>query len=384
MKQYIEFGRKILAEGTVRSDRTGTGVISIFGAQSRFDLSKGEFPLVTTKRVHLKGIIAELLWFLEGSTDNNRLNELGAKIWDHWALQEDTTVMVDKQKFELANEYAAKLEISVQDAITRLQQADVQAHESRDFTNDGMSLIKAAGIELQRPVVVAAKGGLGPIYGQQWRNWRTPGGGSVDQISELIAGLRNKPFSRRHIVTAWNPADLPDESVSPQQNVANGRMALAPCHALVQFYVQELSLAERVSYALTKGVVAPQGYDSVEVEDFLNESSIPTKRLSCMLTQRSLDYPVGACFNIASYALLTMMVAQCVDMLPGEFIHSVGDTHVYLDQIELFKEQLEREPRALPKMTINPAIKNIFDFTIDDFTLTEYDPHPAIAYPIAI
>lgn len=383
MKQYIEQGRKILAEGTVRSDRTGTGVVSIFGAQLRFDLSEG-FPLVTTKRVHLKGIIAELLWFLEGSTDNNRLNELGAKIWDSWALQEDATVLVDKHKFELAQEYAAKLEISPQDAIARLQQADVQAHESRDFTNDGMSLIKAAGIELQRPVIVAQKGALGPIYGQQWRNWRTPGGGTVDQISELIAGLRNKPFSRRHIVTAWNPADLPDESVSPQQNVANGRMSLAPCHAMMQFYVRELSRDERLAYANDKIASSPAGFDDAELDDFLNKANVPTKQLSCQLYQRSLDYPVGACFNIASYALLTMMVAQCVDMLPGEFIHSVGDCHVYSNQIELFKEQLEREPRALPKMTINPAIKDIFEFTIDDFTLTEYDPHPAIVYPIAI
>jgi len=254
----------VLDHGHVKSDRTGTGTLSVFGWQMRFDLSAG-FPLLTTKKLHLRSIIHELLWFLRGETNIAYLRAHKVTIWDEWA---------------------------------------------------------------------DANGDLGPVYGHQWRHWPARDGGEIDQIAQLIEGLKKNPDSRRHIVTAWNPADLE-------------RMALPPCHALFQFYVAD-------------------------------------GKLSCQLYQRSADIFLGVPFNIASYALLTMMVAQVVDLQPGEFIHTLGDAHLYLNHLEQARLQLTRAPRPLPTMRLNPQVKDIFAFRFEDFTLEGYDPHPHIAAPVAV
>jgi len=258
MQQYLDLLRRVLDEGVQKSDRTGTGTLSVFGHQMRFDLASG-FPLLTTKKLHVKSIVHELLWFLAGDTNIRYLKENGVRIWDEWADE---------------------------------------------------------------------SGDLGPVYGKQWRSWATPDGRSIDQISDVIAEIKRNPDSRRLIVTAWNPAD-------------NDKMALAPCHCLFQFYVLE-------------------------------------GRLSCQLYQRSADIFLGVPFNIASYALLTMMVAQVTGLRPGDFVHSFGDAHLYLNHVEQAHEQLKRAPRKLPTMRLNPEVHRIFDFVYGDFELLGYDPHPHI------
>ncbi len=277
MKQYLDLMRHVKEQGVQKGDRTGTGTVSVFGYQMRFNLAEG-FPLVTTKKCHLKSIIHELLWFLKGETNTRYLTENGVKIWNEWADE---------------------------------------------------------------------KGDLGPVYGYQWRNWPAPDGQHIDQISEVVELLKNKPNSRRIIVSAWNVADLPDESISPQDNVKQGRMALAPCHAFFQFYVAD-------------------------------------GKLSCQLYQRSADIFLGVPFNIASYALLTMMIAQVCDLKLGDFVHTLGDAHLYSNHLEQADEQLSRKPYTLPKMKINPQIKSIFDFSFDDFELIDYQSHPHIKAPISI
>jgi thymidylate synthase len=264
MQQYLDLMRRVRTEGVRKTDRTGTGTLSVFGYQMRFDLAHG-FPLVTTKKVHLKSIIHELIWFLAGDTNTKYLNVNGVSIWDEWADDD---------------------------------------------------------------------GDLGPVYGQQWRSWAAPDGRSIDQIAEVVETLKINPDSRRMIVTAWNPADLPD-------------MALAPCHCLFQFYVAE-------------------------------------GRLSCQLYQRSADVFLGVPFNIASYALLTMMLAQVARLEPGEFIHTFGDAHLYLNHLEQADLQLARSPRALPRMRINRGVRSIFDFKFEDFELLDYDPHPHIKAEVAV
>lgn len=277
MQQYLDLMRHVRDKGVEKGDRTGTGTRSVFGHQMRFDLAAG-FPLVTTKKVHLKSIIHELLWFLKGDTNTQYLRDNGVSIWDEWATD---------------------------------------------------------------------SGDLGPVYGYQWRTWPLPSGGAIDQITDVIEQLRTRPDSRRLIVSAWNPAQLPDENISPQANVEQGRMALAPCHAFFQFYVAD-------------------------------------GKLSCQLYQRSADIFLGVPFNIASYALLTLMVAQVTGLQPGEFIHTLGDAHLYLNHLEQADKQLARELKPLPQMTLNKAVSDIFSFSYEDFTLQAYEPHPGIAAPIAI
>lgn len=277
MKQYLDLMRHVLEHGHKKSDRTGTGTISVFGYQMRFDLSQG-FPLVTTKKCHLRSIIHELLWFLKGDTNIQYLTDNKVTIWDEWATEQ---------------------------------------------------------------------GDLGPVYGAQWRSWQTPDGRVIDQISQLIHDIKTNPDSRRLIVSGWNPAVLPDTRFSPKDNAAMGKQALPPCHTLFQFYVHD-------------------------------------GRLSCQLYQRSADVFLGVPFNIASYALLTMMVAQVCDLTPGDFVHSFGDAHLYSNHLEQVKEQLSRTPHPLPQMKLNPAIKDIFGFRFEDFELVNYVAHPAIKAPIAI
>ena len=264
MRQYLDLLRHVLEHGAHKGDRTGTGTLSVFGHQMRFDLAEG-FPLVTTKKLHMKSIIFELLWFLAGDTNTRFLKENGVSIWDDWA---DTS------------------------------------------------------------------GELGPVYGKQWRSWPTPVGTTIDQISDVVAEIKRNPDSRRLIVSAWNPADIP-------------KMALAPCHCLFQFYVAG-------------------------------------GKLSCQLYQRSADVFLGVPFNIASYALLTMMVAQVTGLKPGDFVHSLGDAHLYLNHLDQARLQLTRPARPLPVLKINPAVKDIFAFRYEDFTLEGYDPHPHIKAEVAV
>ena len=264
MRQYLDLLQKALSEGVRKDDRTGTGTLSLFGHQARYDLAAG-FPLLTTKKLHLKSIIYELLWFLRGETNVRWLQEHGVTIWDEWA---------------------------------------------------------------------DATGELGPVYGAQWRSWPSGQDGTIDQIANLVRDLKANPNSRRLIVTAWNPADIP-------------KMALPPCHCLFQFYVAN-------------------------------------GKLSCQLYQRSADIFLGVPFNIASYALLTLMLAQVAGLQPGEFVHTLGDAHLYLNHVEQAREQLTRKPHALPTMRLNPAVKDIFAFRFEDFTLENYQAHPSIKAPIAV
>lgn len=264
MKQYLDLLRHIMEHGTVKSDRTGVGTKSVFGYQMRFNLTEG-FPLLTTKKVHLRSIIHELLWFIAGDTNIKYLHDNKVTIWDEWADE---------------------------------------------------------------------NGDLGPVYGHQWRSWATPLGGKIDQLANVVEQLKKNPNSRRHIVSAWNPGEVDN-------------MALPPCHAMFQFYVAD-------------------------------------NKLSCQLYQRSADVFLGVPFNIASYALLTQMIAQVCGYELGEFVHTLGDTHIYLNHFEQVETQLSREPRELPKMEINPDVKSIFDFKYEDFNLINYDPHPAIKAPIAV
>ena len=270
MQAYLELMRRILDEGVEKGDRTGTGTLSVFGHQLRFDLAEG-FPLVTTKKVHLRSVIGELLWFVSGDTNTSWLRENGITIWDEWADE---------------------------------------------------------------------NGDLGPVYGHQWRSWPTPSGASVDQLAGVVEALKADPDSRRHIVSAWNVSDLPD-------------MALAPCHAFFQFYVQP----------------ADDGGPG---------------RLSCQLYQRSADVFLGVPFNIASYALLTHMVAQVTGLRVGDFVHTFGDAHLYLNHLDQAREQLTREPRPLPELWLDPTVTSIDGFTLDSVKVTGYDPHPAIKAPVAI
>lgn len=264
MQQYLDLLRLVREQGSKKTDRTGTGTLSIFGHQLRCDLSRG-FPLVTTKKLHVKSIIHELIWFLAGDTNVKYLNDHGVRIWDEWA---------------------------------------------------------------------SVDGSLGPVYGQQWRSWAVPGGSTIDQISQVVDTLKTNPDSRRMIVSAWNPADIP-------------KMALAPCHCLFQFYVAD-------------------------------------GKLSCQLYQRSADVFLGVPFNIASYALLTMMMAQVTGLQPGDFVHTFGDAHLYLNHLEQADLQLTRAPRPLPTMHIDPSVKSIFDFKFENFRLEGYDPWPHISAPVAV
>ena len=294
MKQYLDLLRRICDEGVVRGDRTGTGTRSVFGHQMRFDLSEG-FPLLTTKRVFLKGVIHELLWFLQGDTNIRYLVENGVHIWDNDA-------------------YRYYNELCVRNGVLPV---------------DRDTFLAAAGEESP----IDRFGDLNHVYGWQWRSWGCPDGRTIDQIAQAVELIRRNPESRRIIVSAWNVADVET-------------MALPPCHVLFQFYVAD-------------------------------------GKLSCQLYQRSADTFLGVPFNIASYALLTMMMAQVCDLQPGDFVHTLGDTHLYLNHLEQAAEQLSRAPRPLPVMRLNPAVRSVFDFRYEDFTLEGYDPWPAIKAPMS-
>lgn len=557
MRAYLDLADKILQTGNRRGDRTGTGTISIFGPQLRFDLSKG-FPLLTSKKMFTRGIIEELLWFLDGGTNNNTLVEKNVHIWDEWQLnstdinfgenfdkreivyvepiikeyqyyynpnsnlqielENDSVdsklrnlwskmmdrcyninahnyiwyggknIFVDsrwhkletfledvkklpnwKYKLDNWNDYnldkdyyssncyspetclwlskkengiygsknnaiivisptgQSELYLSIYHASKMLKISKSSIHRFKErlpeiLKGNNKSLRNWKFIAIEQPFrySIPEQGSLGPVYGKQWRSWeknkvtakqvlniidkyttininmvnelvdlfKNPNS-SIDQIKMLIDGLKKKPFSRRHIVSAWNVEDLPDETISPQANIAIGKMALAPCHCLFQFYVRELSFEERAQILTDRypEYIEPVNKSSMddEIEELFTRYDIPKYKLDCQLYQRSADYILGAPFNIASYALFTMMVAQCVNMIPGEFIHTFGDCHIYNNHIDTYiASQRDNEPYPLPKMIINPEKKDIFSFTIDDFTLVDYQSHGKIDYPISI
>lgn len=398
MKQYLELADRILQTGNRRGDRTGTGTISIFGPQLRFDLSQG-FPLLTSKKMFTRGIIHELLWFLDGETNNNELTKYNVHIWDDWALNKRKEFTL-KERIELLYEKDSSL---VHDQDTQAAVANYTETEWTEYLDAQ---------EIPKYEIYQGDGELGPIYGKQWRCWEgkvigmsnvepitrdnesmhftgQPVREKLDQISELITGLKKKPFSRRHIVSAWNVEDLPDETISPQDNVKNGKMALAPCHCLFQFYVRDMTFEERCVILVDRypDYIEPANKSSMddEIEEIFTRLNIPKYKLDCQLYQRSADYILGVPFNIASYALFTMMIAQCVNMVPGEFIHTFGDCHIYNNHIETYiASQMDNEPYPLPKMIINPNKTDIFSFTIDDFTLVGYQSHKKIDYPISV
>ena len=316
MRQYLDLLNLTLSFGDKREDRTGTGTLGIFGYQTRFNLADG-FPLLTTKKLHLKSIIHELIWLLKGDTNVKYLQENGVRIWDDWADE---------------------------------------------------------------------NGELGPVYGKQWRRWDA-GTRYIDQIKDLVEGLKKNPFSRRHVVSAWNPGEIEG-------------MSLPPCHCLFQFHVRDMSLSDRLKWEAnntrpgadwsteackSRGWTSDDfGGDATKVHAYLDSLGVPRRSLSCQLYQRSADIFLGVPFNIASYALLTMMVAQVCGYAPGWFVWTGGDTHLYLNHIDQAKEQLTRKPRKLPTMRLNPDVKDIFDFKFEDFTLEGYDPHPHIKAEVSV
>lgn len=404
MKQYLDLMSAIMTFGTKRLDRTGTGTIGLFGAQMRFDLKNNQFPLVTTKKVFTRGIIEELLWFLRGSTNNEELAALNVHIWDGWALKEDVVDERRLEGYELAAKYADVMKITLTDARGRLQRAT-----NLDGMDAGIKMITDAGIELTEKTVKALKGELGPIYGKQWRAWEAPGGRRIDQIAEVIEILKTKPHSRRMVVTAWNPADLPDESISPQENVINGRQSLASCHCLFQFDTRPLTAQERTQAfekaggsfpALTAlyaefetglhtadtGVEVNERLAALDIKVHEIHDLIGTAKygLSCQLYQRSCDYFLGVPFNIASYALLTAMIAQVVNMVPDEFIWTGGNVHIYSNHFAQVEEQLSREELPGPTLWLNPAIKNIDDFRLEDIEIRDYQSHATIKAPVSV
>jgi thymidylate synthase len=305
MTPYLDLLRDIRANGITRADRTGTGTVSVFGRQIRFDLSAG-FPAVTTKKLYVRGVIHELLWFLRGSSNIKYLVDNGVHIWNEWPYRA----------------YLRRTGQRVPEPGSESWNAGMKAFVERLRTDE------AFGRE---------HGNLGPVYGCQWRSWPAPDGRTIDQIAQVVEQIQTKPDSRRLIVSAWNVADIEEMDEA----------GLPPCHCLFQFYVAD-------------------------------------GRLSCQLYQRSADVFLGVPFNIASYSLLTLMVAQVTDLRPGEFVHTFGDTHLYLNHLPQVELQLSREPRPLPRMRLNPSVRSIFDFRYEDFALQNYDPHPAISAPIAV
>ncbi|TPG59973.1 thymidylate synthase [Ewingella americana] len=368
MKQYLDLMQKVLDEGAVKADRTGTGTLSIFGHQMRFNLREG-FPLVTTKKCHLRSIIHELLWFLKGDTNIQYLQDNKVSIWDEWALKEDVTESVLMGNFERVCAYSQMTGIPV-DAIRKTLNT-LSETESHDWLSE-------RNVPTHKDKIIKNAGDLGPVYPHQWRSWTASGGRHLDQLSMVMKQLKQDPDSRRIIVSAWNVGDL-DE------------MALAPCHALFQFYTRKLRVNQRLDIAVERGVVTE--YDRTEddtapqvhvMENILDNWGIPRVALSCQLYQRSADVFLGLPFNIASYSMLIHMMAQQLDMAVGDFVWTGGDVHIYSNHVEQCNLQLTREPLPLPTLKFKRKPKDIFSYTFEDFELTDYQSYDAIKAPVAV
>lgn len=482
MENYINLIKKTITRGNIRTDRTNTGTISLFGPQLEFDLSKG-FPLDTSRQIFLRGDLEELFWMLRGSTDNTELTDKNVNIWNQWSLRQEDLEYSQQERLAL-----------LRTKCIESTGSEKEGHETYLFcvnkTLDVDRMLEDHDIPRLKPNPANAKiGALGPVYGEQWAAWPDPKNdvkkeltflerivvaedylasglaegftqdnieslkkeassysdeiylghahgdldewgipreitkrATINQIAKLIEDLKTRPNSRRHIVSAWNVAYLPDESISPQANVLQGKMALAPCHTLYQFYVEDRSVQDMIpelpedvqrtfkwfkkehhlhhlgqSIPAIENGIGPAYWEAMfNFEDrkkmlgFFEQHGVKTKKLSCKLYQRSADICIGVPFNIAAYAAQTMMVAQCVDMVPGNYIHTFGDAHIYKNHLlpnekgESVFTQLAREERPLPKLIINPEVKDIFSFTWEDFKLEGYDPHPAIKYKVAV
>lgn len=451
MNQYLGLLQDVLENGRTVGDRTGVGRHRVFGRQLRFDLSDGTLPLITTKKIHFKSIVHELLWFLSGNTDIGYLKDNGVNIWDEWCVP----------KYEIERKTLEELGLELSRAVEKLDgvPADTENYYTMPFEHNG--LLVDTEEELKRVIYhdakrlkvdvfkysvdaegqkVIASGECGPIYGRMWRAWpnkkllytecdaaagidatNTPmylddNGDTwyfvdqpIDQIAELVKNLKEKPFSARHIVSGWNPSLLPEEGVSHQENIENGKQALPPCHTIFQLFVEEMTPVERIKWInhhmpaeeerisdILVGEIEAGMYPNAMSNDESNAALIarnfalyaevdaPWKRLSCQLFQRSCDLFLGASYNIASYSLLTLMLAQVCGYAAGEFIQSLGDTHIYSNHMDQVKLQLTRKPYPLPKIKLNPAVKDIFDFKFEDFELIDYQAHPHIKGDVAV
>ncbi len=458
MQQYLESVNKVFDEGVFKGDRTGTGTQSFFSHQERYDLREG-FPIVTTKFVPIKKIMAELVWLLEGSTDNERLRELGATIWDEWAITEEdvqresSTPLSDFERYTLYKLHLANVKEYTEEQISE-ETVRFQSIKSAE----GHKIFDECGLPRNKTYAELGfkVGDLGPIYGKQWRNWTCPDGSHIDQIKEVIEILKTKPDSRRMLVSAWNPADLPDESKTPHENVLDGKASLGSCHTFFQFYSHKLSTKDKIRHIRSKtnlngdhtewtkeiadfslahseeedfkeqlekfitdktsyheryvelmrkyptidnGELNPQQHVEInrngvvfyvdkeyvtEAEALDDEYDCPDRYISCQLYIRSNDVFLGKPFNIASYALLTHMVAEVVGMVPKELIITTGDMHIYQNHREQLKLQLTREPYPLPKLRFKRKVTNLFDFKVDDIELVNYQHHPVIKGDVAV
>lgn len=437
MKQYLEILRelrdKLVSHGAT-ANRTAVKAVKVVGRTMRFDLSGGKVPMVTTKKLHLKSIAGELLWIIDGDTNNETLAEQGIRIWNEWALEEDEPRLSGAEEHRyFSNALAEVLDIRHSEAEDRL------LHAKADGTFQ--ELIESHGIKMPPRRFKRHKGDLGPLYGQQQRNWpagkffkgmsfeelstyithmapdqkkyleqqATASNGKgidlsiardvltddigIDQLSQAIYLLKTFPTSRRNVVTSWNPSVVPTDDMSPQDNVRRGRAALAACHAFFQFVTEELTEDERIAMfrkdLVKRGLIESEeqfvmGDHDASTLRQANGQPYPKYRLNCLMYQRSCDFGIGVPFNVASYGILTHMVAQVVNMVPGEFIWNGGDVHLYANCLELANEQLEREPYPAPTISLNPAITSLFDFKLEDIKLVNYQAHPPIKAEVAV
>lgn len=414
MRNYLDLLRHAYEKGSRQiNERTGEVTLKVVGPQLRYDLQAG-FPLVTSSKKHLRSIIEELLWFIRGDTNNELLRARGVSIWDEWALTEPHVRKRPYSNRERAGLYAEREGLNIQGVLAMLDKLDSEevmrgkrpSSKNGGEPNGGEKFLDDQNVPAYEDLVIHPVGELGPIYGRMWRYWPNPDGTTTDQLVQVLNDLKERPFSRRHIVTAWNPSVLPEETVNAQENVRRGRQALAPCHAFYQFVVEQLDRDQRIAlythqvyngaptalqldadpiYKLQRENVAePSAELQGLIDATLAAHQIPDKRLGTVVTQRSADIPLGVPYNIASYAILTMMIAKQLNFALGELVMNFGDAHIYHKQMEGVALQITREPRPLPKLLLNPDVKNFFDYKFEDFQLVGYDPHPTIKYEITV
>lgn len=426
MKQYTDLLRKILEQGRLKPNRTGVDVLSLIGPQMEFDMDDG-FPLVTERPIFVDGIIHENLWFIDGRCNNEALIAEGVKIWNQWALKEDHTREASRTLPDVVNDYVAHRQTQMEegigftyeDAVRELSHADKEDAEkglpilgkeldakSHLEIMGGHRLLREAGISLTQEEVLMPKGYLGPIYGVLWRGWIDHMGNRIDQLSNIFNKLASDNpklrYSRANIITAYNPSVLPDETVGAEENIKAGRQALAACHTMFQFFAEPMTLEERLAWAKKNDPEKARWFpisesiqrdadgkiledELADITEVLDSCGIAKDQLSCKLYQRSADFPVGVPFNIAGYALLLHMFAAQLNMKPAKFVHTFGDAHIYVDQIEGVKELLTREATALPTLWLNPEVDSLLAYKREDFRIDGYSPvKPQIEFAVAV